>query len=98
MEIPFFKTDSTDLSLLQTKWRAILNPLLKRPLNNVSILKNVSLISGDNKVPHLLGRLQKGWVILDIDSGARVYRNQPLNESFLYLSSNSDATVSIGVF
>lgn len=84
--------------LLLTKWSSILNPLIANPLNDVSILKNVILASGNNKIPHLLDRPQQGWFILDINSAITLYRSQPLNSQFLYLTASGAATVSLGVF
>jgi len=86
------------LPLLVTKWAAILNPLLAKPTNNASIIKNVVLVSGNNKIPHLLGRTQQGWWLVDVNGVANIYRNQPLNAEYLYLSSSAAVTVSLGVF
>lgn len=76
----------------------MLDPVLKNPLNDVSILKNVSLVVGENKIPHLLGEVQRGWFIVDINAAAVVYRSAPFNGSYLYLTSDAIATVSLGVF
>lgn len=81
-----------------TKWSSILNPLLANPINQVSILKNVVLAIGNNTVPHLLGQMQRGWFITDINAASSIYRYSPLNEQFLYLNSSAAVTVSIGVF
>lgn len=84
--------------LMLTKWSSILNPLLGNPMNQVSILKNISLAIGETKIPHLLGRPQMGWFIADINAAATIYRSKPLESSFLYLTSNAIAVVNIGVF
>lgn len=84
--------------LMLTKWSGILNPIIGSPINQVSILKEISLTAGEVKIPHLLGRMQRGWFIVDIDAAATVYRSQPLESLFLYLTSDAAATVNIGVF
>lgn len=84
--------------LMLTKWSSILNPLIANKLNDVSILKGISLIVGETKIPHLLDRHQQGWFILDVNAAATIYRSKPLESSFLYLTSNAVATVNIGVF
>lgn len=94
MQLPLQKS----FELLQTKWKSILDPVIKNPLNGMSILKNIPLIIGETKISHLLGEIQHGWVIVDISATATIYRSQPLNTSFLYLTSNAVVTVSIGVF
>jgi hypothetical protein len=87
-----------DLELLQTKWKAVLDPVLKNPLTNITILQNVILYSGDNQVSHRLGRMQQGWVLLDVQGPATLYRYQPFTETYLYLNSSANVTVSLGVF
>jgi len=86
------------LPLMQTKWASQLNPVLANPLNGISILKDVSLINGVTKINHLLGRQMQGWMILDIDEPATIYRSAPLNPLTLTLTSNVAVVVNIGVF
>ncbi len=94
MQLPFQKS----FELMQTKWKSILDPVIKNPLNDVSILKSVTLIIGETKIPHLLGQVQRGWLVLDVNASATIYRSKPFDGSYLYLTSNAVATVSLGVF
>lgn len=91
---------STSLPFPQmlTKWSSTLNPLIKNPLNNVTILNNVSLINGVTVINHLLGQMQQGWFLVDIDGAATIYRSAPLNDLTLTLTSDASVVVSIGVF
>lgn len=98
MQLPLYQTDIKELSLLQTKWKSIVDPVLANPMTNMSILENVSLASGNNQIAHLLGRMQQGWVIVDIQGVASIYRNLPFNKNYLYLNSSAAVIVSIGVF
>ncbi len=84
--------------LMLTRWSSILNPLLANQLNGISILKSVPLIIGETKIPHLLGKLQSGWFVTDVNGAATIYRSKPLENSFLYLTSNAAITVNLGVF
>jgi hypothetical protein len=84
--------------LMQTKWASILNPIIASPTNNISILKNIQLKNGANMINHLLGKLPQGWLILDIDGAATIYRSQPFNDLILTLTSNAAVTVTLGVF
>jgi len=86
------------LDLMQTKWSAILNPLLQNPLNSINILKNISLSNGSTVINHGLGRQQQGWFISDIQGAATIYRSAPFNALTLTLTSNAAVTVDIGVF
>lgn len=81
-----------------TKWKSLLDPLLINPLNNVIILKNVELASGNNIVSHKLGKKPQGWLIVDIDAASIIYRYQESTDVFLYLNSSAAATISLGVF
>lgn len=84
--------------LQTTRWKAILDPILENPLNNVSILKNVKLSVGNNVINHLLGRVQQGWFLTDINAASTIYRNADFNDKTLTLNSSAICTVSIGVF
>lgn len=75
-----------------------LNPIIASPINGLNILENQILITGANVINHGLGRMMLGWFIIDLQDAATIYRSQPLNSSTLTLTSNIDATVSIGVF
>lgn len=94
MQLPINLTDS----LQQTRWKSILDPLLANPLNNISILEDVSLVTGANTINHLLGRMMQGWLILDINGAATIYRSEPMNDITLTLTSSANVTVNLGVF
>lgn len=81
-----------------TKWKSLLDPLLTNPLNSVSILKEVELRVGNNKIAHKLGRRPQGWLILDINAAAQIYRSADFDDLFLTLNSDAQATISLGVF
>ncbi len=98
MQLPLYQTAIKELSLLQTKWKSLVDPILANPMTNMSIIENVSLTSGNNQIPHLLDRMQQGWVIVDIQSAAAVYRYLPFNRNYLYLNSSATAIISLGVF
>jgi hypothetical protein len=84
--------------LANPKWAAELNPLLTNPVNNVQILSNVSLVTGNNVLNHGLGKLQQGWFLTDIQGAATVYRSADFNTTTLTLHSSANVVVSIGVF
>lgn len=98
MQLPLQQTAVRDLSLITTKWKAILDPVIANPMTNMSILKNVILVSGNNAIPHLLQQIQQGWIIVDIQGAATIYRSAAFNDTYLYLNSSTIATVNIGVF
>lgn len=87
--------------LAQDQWAQQLNPLLANPLNNGSILKNVSLINGTTVVNHMLGRPLQGWKIIRQRAAASIYDVQDSNqmpESTLLLVSDAAVVVNLEVF
>lgn len=94
MQLPLL----SNFAQLATRWKSLLDPLLANPLNDVSVIYNVSLINGATTINHLLGQKMTGWYIVDINGAATIYRSQPLNDKTLTLTSNAAVTVSIGVF
>lgn len=94
MQLPILQ----DQSRMITRWKSLLDPVLKNPINSVSILPNVPLKTGVNVVNHLLQQLQQGWFLVDIQGPAQIYRSAPFNATTLTLTSDADVTVSIGVY
>lgn len=87
-----------DWPLANPKWAASLNPLLRNPVNNVSIISNITLVTGSNVINHLLGKTLQGWFLVDQQGVASIYRDAPFNSTTLSLNSSASVTVSIGVF
>lgn len=84
--------------MMQTKWKAQLDPVLSNPFCSANILENINLKSGVNVINHLLGRVQQGWFLVDKQAASDIYRSAPFNNLTLTLTSTADVTVSIGVF
>ena len=98
MQLPKFKNEDQTLQLLQDKWTGILNPIIANPLLNGNILKNVPLINGVTVINHLLQKQMQGWLVIDQNASAIIYRSQPFNFQTLTLTSNAAVTVSLLVF
>jgi hypothetical protein len=96
--LPIFQTTVKELSLMQTQWASQLNPVLRNPATDMSILTNVALKTGTNVVNHLLGVQQQGGILTDIQGAATIYRSAPFNDLTLTLTSSAPVMVSIGVF
>lgn len=97
--LPQFQgADDPVLQMMQNRWAAILNPVISNPLNVVTILESVSLVSGANTINHLLQRKMQGWFILDLNAAVTIYRSQPMNDKTLVLTSSGTAVCNIGVF
>lgn len=96
--LPILNGPNRELSLMQTRWKSQLDPLLANPICNSSILKGINLAIGANVINHLLGRVQQGWMITDITGTAQIYRSSPLNDLTLTLTSDSVVTCNLLVF
>lgn len=94
MQLPIL----SEVSQLVTRWKSILDPALANPLNDVSVLKDVSLVTGVNIIDHLLGQKQQGWFLVDQLGIADIYRSGSFNDKTLILTSSADVVVSIGVY
>lgn len=86
------------MSLLQTNWASILNPIIANPMSDGVFLKGVELINGVTVVNHLLQRKQQGWIIIDTNAAASIYRSASFNALTLSLTSNAAVTVNLYVF
>lgn len=100
MSLPYFQTDTQELSLLQTKWKSQLDPLLSNPMASGIFLKNIVLVSGANVVNHLLQRKLQGWFVVRMRTNfAQIYDTQDTNTMpSLTLNLNASAGVTVDLF
>jgi len=98
VNLPMFQSSSTPLTLMQNKWKSILDPVLASPITNPQILRGVVLSSGDNVINHKLGATPQGWIISDINAAVSVYRNAPFNDLTLTLNSSGSATINLVIY
>lgn len=99
MGLPNVQTGDKDFQLLQSLWSAQLNPVLSIPLTKGITLQNVSLVTGDNVVNHLLQRKLQGWFLVRQRGLASIYDTQDTNQKqSLTLTLVSSANVSVDIF
>jgi hypothetical protein len=98
MALNLFKSPDQTLMLLQKQWLSQLNPLLANILSQGSLLTNQELIDGNTTFNHYLGKQMTGWILVDQNAAAQIYRSQPLNTQTLTLTSNAVVTVSLWIF
>ena len=87
--------------IAQDRWASILNPLIKNPSNNKSILKNIKLIAGTNVINHGLGAPLQGWNPTRIRASATFYDLQDANQMpdlTLVLVSSANVVIDLEVF
>ena len=86
---------------MQTAWSTMINPVINRPQNKSTILSMVSLVSGDNIIPHTLNRALVGWKIVRQRSAATFFDKQDDNDRptvNLVLNASADCVVDLEVF
>lgn len=98
MALPLFNVGNPTLQLWQTQWKSQLDPVIAKPIVDGLLIENITLKNGTNVINHRLGRKMQGWIIVDINAGAAIYRSQPLNDLTLTLISGADCIVSLWVF
>ncbi len=64
------------------------------------LLSDVSIATTATRVSHGLGRVPKGWFVVDRTADARVYRDSTGTErkTFLTLKASAACTVSLWIF
>lgn len=98
MSLPILQSPYSEMTMLQTRWKAELDPLLKNPALEGIILPAVSLSSGVNVVNHRLGRKQQGWMVTDRNGVATIYKSAPFNALTLVLTVSAPVIVDLYVF
>lgn len=93
------------LDSVQTNIANSLTPVLKSLIIDGVLVKDIELANGVNRVNHTLGRLPEGWIIVDRNSPATVFKTVPTSaantitdSSTISLTSSGAVTVSIWFF
>ncbi len=84
--------------LAQDRWSTILSPVLNSEINQGRLITGIALINGSKVIDHKLGRKQQGYMIVDQDAAATIYRSAALNDKTLTLTSNAICNIALWVF
>lgn len=98
---PFDRIQTEDalLNRIQDRLKSVINAIVGKPLIDGLLLEDVALAAiATNQVPHKLGRLPRGWIVVKRSSGAVIYDNVAADDKFLTLNSSAAATVTLWVF
>ncbi len=90
--------NTADVLIKLPLWKSILDPVIATPIIQGNLISNVSLITGANVINHKLGRNQVGWMVVDQQASASIYRSQPLNNLTLTLVASAPAVISVWCF
>jgi hypothetical protein len=87
-----------DFALLQTRWKALLDPVLKNAIWQGTLVASISLAaSTPTKISTKLGRNPQGWFLVDNQANAVIWRTAWDNNT-ITLEASSATTISIWVF
>ena len=94
--------DDLQLSRVQENVTRTLDDITGRDLLGGIILTDIALVTGRiNEVSHLLGDTLTGWMIVDQNAQADIWRDPAVNQNdklTLNLRTSADVTVKIWVF
>ena len=90
---------------VQTNVANTLTPVLKSLIVDGVLIKDIDLVSGVNRINHTLGRVPEGWIIVDRNTTATVFKTIPTtaantitDSSTISLTSSGTVKVSIWFF
>ena len=97
--LAFFRkivSNNDEVLKLQSNVENALAPVLRVALlDGVTI--SAALASGDNEIAHGLGRVPQGYIIIDVDAAATIYRVS-LSDKFLTLNSTATANIKLWIY
>lgn len=100
MRLPIFQSDLKEMSLMQTQWASMINPVINTAIVQGNYLNNVALIVGPNSINHLLGRNYQGWILTGMHNAYLQIYDTPstMPDKTLVLQSSGVGIVSLYVF
>lgn len=99
----FRKLNSGDdeVQQLQANIEQAIAPVIKSPILNGVLLTNVSIVFGDNKIEHKLGRKMIGYFVIARAAGVTLFDSVNGGtdlDKFLTLNSSGTTTISLWIF
>lgn len=94
-----FKSPDQILMLMQKQWTSQLNPVLQNAFIKGSQLSNIALVANTPlTINHYLGRQMQGWLLVDKNANAVIWRTQNFNSQTLTLEASANVTINLWVF
>jgi len=94
-----------DLEQVQSNIANTIAPVLRSLIVDGVLVKDIELVNGVNRVNHTLGRPLEGWIIVDRNSAATVFKTVPTaasntitDSSTISLTASGTVKVSIWFF
>jgi hypothetical protein len=95
------EVESQELRRVQANLADFVQPLVKNPLLDGVLLRDVALAAGVNVISHGLARAPQGWLVVAPNADVRVWTSASSNPSptgRLMLEASASCTLSLFVF
>ena len=87
--------------LFQRDTRTALESVARSEVGQGVFLADVAIGTTTTRISHTLGRVPKGWKVVDITADSRVFRDATITTeraTFLYLKATTAVTVTLWIF
>jgi len=95
-------SDTPELNKVQENVQKAIDPAIKSPIVDGTLLRNIKLVTGkNNDIDHKLNRNLRGWFLVRSRAQAIIWDLQdgnPLSKKVLRLRTSADVTVDLWVF
>ncbi len=98
MELPSFNTTDRILSMMQSAWATMINPVLSSLIVQGRQIPNVSLVTGTNTIDHKLSRKLQGYIVTTKSANVTIYDLQTVNtmpDKTLQLVASGPAVITL---
>lgn len=98
--LPLIQTAIRELQMLQSQWKAQIDPVISNSLIDGNQLKNISLVIGNNVINHKLARNYQGYIITGLRQNFSQIVESPSQRPDLniILTSSAACTIDLYVF
>lgn len=96
MNFKRINTDNFDINRVQDNIQNLVNQI-NISITNGTII-NTQVLTTDTIVNHLLGRKPKGWIVVDKDANADVWRSGSTTDKKVILSATTSVNVVLYFF
>lgn len=97
-QIPLLKTGNQAMDLWQTRVKSQIDPLLSNKIIQGDLVQDASLSPGSNTITHNLGKIPVGWIVVDINASANVWRSADFDKDTLTLTSSAAGPIIVSLW
>lgn len=92
-------TESREINQIQQNIKDAVDSIVKNPLLDGVLVHGINLTaSQNNEIAHTLSRNVIGWIVVDQNAQAQIWRGQASSSRFVNLLTSNNVTVSVYFF